>query len=67
MINEKFTCPKCGSHHWGSSRINEDFSKWLGYCHGYKDGVPCDFIWSRTEDSKYFESEINEPPEGGTA
>ncbi len=58
-----FTCPKCGSHMFGTSTADD---KSTGYCHGYVDapaaeGVApgrqqCGYSWerSRTNDAKCF-------------
>jgi hypothetical protein len=54
--NMEFTCPKCGSHRWGTHGPT------TAGCHGkifpslefpnmFND---CDFTWERSEDTKYF-------------
>lgn len=48
----QFTCPRCGSHQWGTSRCTEHKSLWIGHCHG----LGCKFNWKRdTEDILHFE------------
>lgn len=40
----EFTCPQCGSHHFGANSVQ-------GSCHGYDaDGRPCRFSWPRSHD-----------------
>ena len=53
-MSEQFTCPECGSHHFGTSNCTSPSDKWVGHCHGYIGGQPCRFSWPRTDDSKYF-------------
>ena len=38
-----FTCPKCGSHEWGSSNCTGPFEEMWGHCHG----SGCNFSWNR--------------------
>lgn len=65
----EFTCPKCGSHAFGTSTLD---GKSEGLCHGYVeatqgDAAPgvkhfpgpamtqCGFTWDRAEDSTVFQ------------
>lgn len=53
MRDTEFTCPRCGSHFWGTAYhhgTDFDFSKATGHCHG---GDGCRFWWPRTEDARY--------------
>ena len=60
--NKQFTCPKCGSHKFGSSLATGTVQNgtWHGHCHGVVQVNPaaaarnCGFIWPRSEDAKYF-------------
>jgi hypothetical protein len=46
----EFTCPRCGSHMFGTSgRL--DWSSAIGECHGPNR---CRFQWRRRDDAKYF-------------
>ena len=48
---QTFTCPKCGSHEFGTSNCTSPFSAWVGHC-GKHD---CRFSWPRElDDAKYF-------------
>lgn len=50
--NVEFTCPKCGSHYWGTTELK---SGGTGNCHGTLNPITdCDFTWPRSEDNKYF-------------
>lgn len=41
-MHEPFTCPECGSHHFGSTRSGKE---WLIHCHGVLEGgTRCEFI-----------------------
>lgn len=50
-----FTCPKCGSHAWGTSACTLSTDKWIGHCHG----TGCDFSWHR--ESKDRDVFVKEP------
>jgi hypothetical protein len=59
--NKEFTCPKCGSHKFGSALVSGTVQNgtWEGCCHGVVQRTPgvatnCGFTWSRTDDGKYF-------------
>ncbi len=60
MIGAKeFTCPRCGSHEFGTTSITVNALRaWPGdaegMCHGYVDNRPCNFIWRRADDALYF-------------
>jgi len=47
----EFTCPRCGSHKFGTSLNGDprDPHIGVGYCHN-----PCGFSWRRSDDAKYF-------------
>lgn len=52
-----FTCPHCGSHHFGTA-VN-DFGESIGYCHGNAelwDG--CAFTWNRKDDHLYTDTKL---------
>lgn len=41
---DEFTCPKCGSHEWGTDLGPPE----IGHCHGFG----CHYTWPRTEDAR---------------
>jgi len=47
--NTQFTCPECGSHHFGSYGNHPFLTR---SCHTNSRG--CDFEWSQADDYKYF-------------
>lgn len=49
---KRFTCPRCGSHYWGTSGCGGSLEDATGHCHG---PVGCTFSWPRSEDAKYME------------
>ena len=58
---KRFTCPRCGSHKFGThveGAVRWDLSTSTGACHGYTQtkmgSLPCGFTWPRTDDAKYF-------------
>lgn len=55
-----FTCPKCGSHHWGSSR-NVD-GTWTRSCHGTDGSLPCLYTWHQDDDDAHG---VAMPPDRG--
>lgn len=54
--SQEFTCPRCGSHEFGTSGIHAN--DWPGdaegMCHGYLGERICRFIWRRKDDALYF-------------
>lgn len=64
LIDEtEFTCPKCGSHEFGTSldmSALDDDSRHTGHCHGAVGQMPsvrvCGFSWKRSDDASYFKS-----------
>lgn len=56
-VHEEFTCPKCGSHYFGTSGA-DNWDDAVGYCHGDEEvrvrRRGCKFSWPRKEDDQYF-------------
>lgn len=58
MDTDRFNCPKCGGHNWGTYGHWKPEAEWVGHCNGYivqPDGsyIRCEFRWPRTDDHKY--------------
>lgn len=51
--NQRFTCPECGSHKFGSSLGTND--RLTRFCHGR--GHTCKFRFSQDDDALYFKDE----------
>lgn len=55
----RFTCPKCKGHAWGTyGHWLADKTKWEGHCNGFIGNMDigyerCRFKWPRTDDEKY--------------
>ncbi len=50
--NTQFTCPQCGSHHFGSSDLPGEGFQYQ--CHGHRaDGTSCTFTCTREESPQY--------------
>ena len=72
-LPDRFTCPQCGSHRFGSSvNFVEENGEWVPgplvrYCHGRlitPDGaVSCPVHWPEIDDPHWL---LPRPPEGGT-
>lgn len=61
MIERKeFTCPRCGSHAYGSTQLSASPMVLERICHGYILIEPrmwqraCGFTWLDKDDDKYF-------------
>lgn len=60
----EFTCPKCGSHEFGTSNCTSPVSAWVDHCH--RPG--CRFSWPReSDDIKYFTPRLAEHDGNGGA
>ena len=53
--HSRFTCPKCGSHKFGTSIHGDNPKDWVGHCDfRVDDDIGCQFSWPRTDDHLYF-------------
>ena len=53
--HSRFTCPKCGSHKFGTSIHGDNSEDWVGHCDfRVDDDIGCQFSWPRTDDHLYF-------------
>lgn len=48
-----FTCPRCGSHQFGSSVMPSGVLE--RQCHGYLANAPCGFSWTEGDDLLYMQ------------
>ena len=53
---EVFTCPKCGSHEFGTSNCTSPYSEWVGHCGN------CRFSWPREKDDATYFAAPSSPP-----
>ena len=66
-VQDKFTCPNCGSHSFGTSSATEHHDQWVRHCHGWivqedRSFTRCGFQWPYADDAKYG---LGAPSEGG--
>jgi hypothetical protein len=54
MERKEFTCPRCGSHEYGSAQVSASPLVLERICHGRFDGQACGFRWLDKEDDKFF-------------
>lgn len=81
LEHKEFTCPKCGSHEFGTATkgftAGMTDEQWVaastGMCHGYTGGPhpgtfkSCGFTWSRVDDDRYFKGTGRFYPRTATA
>jgi hypothetical protein len=60
--DQEFTCPKCGSHAFGSSAGETELVR---LCNGWIQHKRCNFSFSSTEDAKYFKGTGHFSPSTG--
>jgi hypothetical protein len=50
LERKEFTCPRCGSHHFGSAQVSEKPLVLERICHG----AGCGFRWLDKDDDRFF-------------